>query len=168
MYSAICTVAGRSLPEHLACLLHGKEDWEFQPSMMNRLYLVAGIVAAVLVVLAVVILWGTKKNFVGMLTLEVDTDVEHYQSKIIDLRDWKKKKVAFGALLSGSGLPPITALTASDVMNKLFIKPVKGGIRVINKTRTLEGGNCPLTQESNQVSMTGGDGIAKISLIYKA
>lgn len=168
MYSAICTVAGRSLPEHLACLLHGKEDWEFQPSMMNRLYLVAGIVAAVLVVLAVVILWGTKKNFVGMLTIEVDTDVEHYQSKIIDLRDWKKKKVAFGALLSGSGLPPITALTASDVMNKLFIKPVKGGIRVINKTRTLEGGNCPLTQESNQVSMTGGDGIAKISLIYKA
>ncbi len=168
MYSAICTVAGRSLPEHLACLLHGKEDWEFQPSMMNRLYLVAGIVAAVLVVLAVVILWCTKKNFVGMLTIEVDTDAEHYQSKIIDLRDWKKKKVAFGALLSGSGLPPITALTASDVMNKLFIKPVKGGIRVINKTRTLEGGNCPLTQESNQVSMTGGDGIAKISLIYKA
>lgn len=168
MYSAICTVAGRSLPEHLACLLHGKEDWEFQPSMMNRLYLVAGIVAAVLVVLAVVILWCTKKNFVGMLVIEVDTDVEHYQSKTIDLRDWKKKKVAFGALLSGSGLPPITALTASDVMNKLFIKPVKGGIRVINKTRTLEGGNCPLTQESNQVSMTGGDGIAKISLIYKA
>ena len=168
MYSTICTVAGRSLPEHLACLLHRKKDWEFQPSMMNRLYFGAGIVAATLAVLTMVILWCTKKKFVGMLTIEVDTDVEHYQSKIIDLRDWKKKKVVFGALLSGSGLPPITALTASDVMNKLFIKPVKGGIRVINKTRTLEGGNCPLTQESNQVSMTGRDGIAKISLIYKA
>ena len=156
----------------LACMLNGKEDWEFDASNgilrspdMLRVYIAAGILLLLIIILIVIIKAATKQRFRENTSIEitVKTAERSYEGRPVDLEPWGKKAVSFGALVGSSALPPISLLMDGDVMNKITFRPVRGGVRVDNRSNRLSGGDREiLTRDSNVVRLSGDQNIIVI------
>ena len=156
----------------LACMLNGKEDWEFDddngilgsPDML-RVYIAAGILLLLIIILIVIIKAASKQRFRENASIEitVKTADRSYEGRPVELEPWGKKAVSFGSLVSSSALPPISLLMDSDVMNKITFRPVRGGVRVDNRSSRLSGGDREiLTRDSNVVRLSGDQNISVI------
>lgn len=157
---------------HLACLLNGKADWEFddangvlQSPDMLRLYIAAGILLLLLILLIVIIKAATKQRFRENATIEITVKAadRSYEGRPVELEPWGKKTVSFGALVSSSALPPMSLLMDSDVLNKITFRPVRGGVRISNRSDRLSGGDREvLTRQSSVVHLSGDQNISVI------
>ena len=156
----------------LACMLNGKEDWEFDdtngilgsPDML-RVYIAAGILLLLIIILIVIIKAASKQRFRENASIEitVKTADRSYEGRPVELEPWGKKAVSFGSLVSSSALPPISLLMDGDVMNKITFRPVRGGVRVDNRSSRLSGGDREiLTRDSNVVRLSGDQNISVI------
>lgn len=170
----IATIKVKPAPFYirLACMLNGKEDWEFDdtngilgsPDML-RVYIAAGILLLLIIILIVIIKATSKQRFRENASIEitVKTADRSYEGRPVELEPWGKKAVSFGSLVSSSALPPISLLMDGDVMNKITFRPVRGGVRVDNRSSRLSGGDREiLTRDSNVVRLSGDQNISVI------